>query len=87
MNPNLNKAQAVCLETYSGGDFAHLVEVDSKEELDAAMADCGDTLLQFLMIELSASEDCDSTVTAINRITTAISDLTNVLQAIQALPQ
>ena len=82
-----NKAQALCLETYANGDFAHLLEIDSQASFDAALLDCGDGLLRFLVVELATSEDCDSTDTAINQIATAISDLTVVKDMLEARPQ
>jgi hypothetical protein len=84
---HINKAQAVCLEVYANGEFSHLLELDSKTALDLEIADCGDTLLKFLMIELSTSEDCDGTDTAIARIATAMNDLKTVQDAIGALPE
>ena len=87
MSTHLNKAQAACLETYAGGDFSHLLGLNSKDEVNAAIAECGDTLLKFLMIELSTSEDCDSTVTAMGRIAAAIEDLTAVKGAIDVLAE
>lgn len=87
MKSHLNKAQTVCLQSYATGDFAHLLEIESKESFDAAIDDCGDTLLRFLMIELSTSEDCDSTETAVRRIMTTISDLKVVSDAIESLPK
>lgn len=46
---------------------------------------CGDTLFQFLMVELSTKEDCDSASEAVKRLDTAINDLLKVRGALVQL--
>lgn len=74
-NALLNKAQCICLEYYANGAFEHLLSIQSESELKAAISDCGDGLLRFLITELSSTEDCDSIETAIGRVSAAIDDL------------
>lgn len=80
--PVLNDAQLVVLKTYAGGDFAHLSEVKTKQELGEELEKCGDGLLRFLMVELASSEDCGSIEEANNRIYKAIRDLQTVESAL-----
>lgn len=79
----LNDAQRVVLRTYANGDFDHLGQIGTKEEFDRELDDCGDGLLKFLLVELSAQEDCDSLDTATQRVEFAIRDLSSVASAIE----
>lgn len=65
--------QKLVLETYNAGD--HAVHQPSDIE------DCGDTLLSFLLVELSDNEGCDSFETAVNRLDTAIRQMEEVRSA------
>jgi len=65
--------QKLVLETYAGGEHAEL----TVDRID----DCGDTLLTFLLYELSDSEGCDSFENAVARLDTAIRELEDVRSA------
>lgn len=71
-----NKYQKTTAAVYGGGDFAH---VETMEEVEQ----CGDTLFQFLMIELSDSESCESVSEAGSRLETAISQIRECLEAVE----
>ncbi len=73
--PCLNAAQKKCLEFYANGDFEHLAALESEAQFNAALRECGDGLLRFLMAELASSEDCDSVQTAMQRLDGAIEDI------------
>lgn len=73
--PCLNAAQMKCLEFYANGDFEHLAALESEAQFNAALRECGDGLLRFLMAELASSEDCDSVQTAMQRLDGAIEDI------------
>ena len=85
-HPFLNSAQVTCLSFYGQGDFAHLIETPSFEEFQREMEQCGDTLLQFMVVELAGSEDCDSVATAIQRMENAIQDIEAVKWNLDKLP-
>lgn len=70
-----NKFQQLVLHVYGNGDFAHFAEITSQEAFNTALGDCGDTLLRFLMNELSNKEDCETQEDAISRLNQAIEDL------------
>lgn len=79
LNPEtvpFNRFQQVAFENYSD-----LLPASGPEEVP----DCGDTLFQFLMIELSTNEDCDSASEAVKRLDNAIRDLLNVRTAMAQL--
>lgn len=63
--------QQIVLEHYDQGEHC----VHSRADIPQ----CGDTLLQFLLSELSEQEDCDSMDTAINRLDSAIRQLTDLM--------
>lgn len=79
----LNDWQRAIIRTYGGGDYAYLTEqaAVSHEEL----ADCGDTLFEFLMIELSDQEDCEDQEEAIRRVTQARDQLDAAIAVLEAL--
>lgn len=69
--PLFNPWQTVTAKTYGDGDYAWMLEpehVPDQKALDKALAECGDTLFKFLMIELASSEDCDSDHEAQRRV-------------------
>ena len=76
MTEPVNEFQRAALEAYAFGDFNH-IETYSYDE------GCGDSLLSFVLIELSSKERCDGWDTAIDRIETAVEDLKVVLNALQ----
>ncbi|MYM92364.1 hypothetical protein [Duganella vulcania] len=67
--------QQVVIASYNNGD--HLAQDP------ADVRNVGDTLLTFLLLELSEKEDCDSVSTAIDRLNSAISQLEKVRDAFQ----
>jgi hypothetical protein len=68
--------QQVVIDSYNDGDHPAHTPKD--------IHDCGDTLLTFLLVEISRQEDCDSIGCAINRLDTAIRQLTQVRAAFGA---
>lgn len=73
--PGFDQYQKIVAESYASGDHACHGPDDAK--------DCGDTLLTFLMSELSEREDCDSFECAVNRLDSAIRQLTEVRSAFE----
>jgi hypothetical protein len=73
----INAFQRTALKVYAEGDFDHLKTYDYKDEY-------GDSLLSFVLAELSDNEDCESLDMAIDRIQSGIDDLQAVLAALQA---
>lgn len=81
----LNSAQLSCLENYNNGEFSYLIEAETKKVFEYSMEQCGDGLLQFLMIELSTAEDCESPHDALARIQSAINQLNEVCDGLGKL--
>jgi hypothetical protein len=75
--PAFDDQQTLVLNTYVNGEFAHIIP--GQEE------DCGDTLLKFLLVEVSRKEDCEVAQTAVDRLTIAIRELTEVREAFEQL--
>ena len=74
--PEFDQYQKIVAESYDGGFHA----CHTPGDVDS----CGDTLLTFLMRELSEHEDCDSFECAVNRLDSAIRQLTEVRSAFNA---
>ncbi|MDF0491509.1 hypothetical protein PX554_25660 [Sphingomonas sp. H39-1-10] len=72
----LNPFQRACADSYGGGDFAHVKNLEQARE-------AGDTLFTFLMIELASSEGCDSAEEAVRRLDMAAADIQGVAEAVQ----
>lgn len=70
-----NAAQEVLLKSYSTGDFEHILNFSSWNEVEVELSQCGDSLLRFLLVELSNSEDCTTVELGVERITSVIEDL------------
>lgn len=83
----LNRFQAAAAKSYALGDYAYLIDPDHTVDLAVAIAanQFGDTLFNFLMIELSADEDCEDLDTAKRRVDSAIADLQAVRAALDDL--
>lgn len=79
----LNDMHRAVLRDYADGDFAYLVEQDSINEIDQL----DDTLLIFILVELSSEEDCESLSEGISRITRVRDDLDVCLIALEHLQQ
>lgn len=78
--PVFNQAQRVLLKTYDDGEFAHVLEHKTNEDV---LQDLGnDGLLRFLFVELSTAEGCDDIEDAEDRISTALRQLQSVYEAI-----
>ena len=75
--PEFNEFQKAAAEAYNGGDHACGSPAD--------IHNCGDTLLSFVMIELSTPEGADSKDEAVRRMSAAIDKLTVVLDALQKI--
>jgi hypothetical protein len=73
----LNKWQKEVLRDYGDGDFAHYADTD---EISNPLA-LGDTLLSFILIELSEEEDCDSPEEGIKRLHRAHMDIQVAMNA------
>ena len=82
MDAGLNQFQIAALRAYAGGDYAYLID---DPEFDPRTLDLGDTLLTFILIELSDAEDCEDADTAWRRINMAVGDLLTVQEALEAL--
>ena len=76
MTEPINTYQRIALGVYAGGDFNHLKTYSHSDEH-------GDSLLTFVLAELSDNEDCESLDMAIQRILRGVEDLTIVLLALQ----
>lgn len=81
--PFLTPWQRATLMTYDLGDFAYLADATDASALRESLRDCGDSLLRFIISELSANEDCEDFPTAIRRITTARNQLNDLIDDLQ----
>lgn len=82
----LNNWQKTALSTYQRGNFGYLADFTSQGPFTAALGQCGDSLLRFIVSELSDGEDCASADEADRRIERAIDDMRAVLDALRAAP-
>jgi hypothetical protein len=87
MKPLFNPAQRIALESYCGGEFDYLLSITKQEVLDHTLRECGDTLLAFIVKELADSEDCENTKDAIRRLDIAVSDINEVLNALERVEE
>lgn len=74
----LTSWQQAVARVYGGGDYDFVAEpgyTDVDLRRDIAMHAFGDTLFNFLMLELAESEDCDSLDVAKERLDNAIAQL------------
>jgi len=79
----LNGMQLAVLKDYGDGDFAHHA---TQEELSQGdLNGLGDSLLYFILVELSDKEDCESVDMGIQRLNTAQDELDVCLVALTAL--
>lgn len=79
----INAAQAICLNAYNEGEFSHLLDAKTEEEFTIGYKECGDGLLSFLMVELSSKEDCESIDVAVRRVSSALTQLQDVANALE----
>jgi len=83
VSPSVCSASQTCLlRTYDGGEFAHLLDLETVVEIRKAVGECGDTLLTFLFVELGGAEDCSDTETAVGRVELAMRQLTVLRDAL-----
>jgi len=78
MTMPLNAFQIAALETYSNGEFSYLTTVPIAE-FETSLARCGDTLLPFILRELSAAEGCHTRSDAILRLATAAEEIDTIV--------
>lgn len=74
----MNIMQRTLLDTYSNGDHAG---VHIPEEVD----EFGDSLLSFLIVELSEEEDCSTVDEGINRLINVIDDVQSVIDELEKI--
>ncbi len=78
MTLHLNAFQTAVLETYSNGEFSYLASVPIAE-FETSLARCGDTLLHFILHELSASDGCHTRSDAILRLASAAEEIDTII--------
>ena len=74
----LNAFQIAALETYSNGEFSYLTSVPIAE-FETVLARCGDTLLHFILRELSTTEGCHTRSDAILRLASAAEEIDTII--------
>lgn len=79
----LNAWQRAIARTYGDGDYAHLA--GQAEVFHEELADCGDTLFELLMIELSDQEDCEDVTEALRRMAQARDQIDAAVAVLAAL--
>lgn len=77
----LNDYQKAVLADYDDGEFAHLIEEGAIEN----PLGLGDTLLSFMLIELSDSEGCENIEIAWHRLDTAKDEIDVALKALMKI--
>jgi len=78
MTMPLNAFQITALETYSNGEFSYLTSVPTAE-FETVLARCGDTLLLFILRELSTTEGCHTRSDAILRLASAAEEIDTIV--------
>lgn len=78
-------AQRILFQSYDGGEFAHVLELTSRDAVMEALQDDGQ--LRFLFVELDPQEDCADLDDAEDRLDLAIRQLQAVHQALCAAPR
>jgi hypothetical protein len=81
----LNLSQTTALRTYRGGAFEYLFTSTPKALLPREIKTCGDTLVAFMLAELSADNSCTSPLDGARRLRNAAMDLLQVAQRLQAM--
>ena len=75
--------QRRALQAYDLGEFRYLAEAKSAKSLHDGLRGCGDSLLRFIVAELSHREDCTSFQEAVRRMTTARNQLNELIEDLQ----
>jgi hypothetical protein len=81
MTFHLNAFQIAALETYSNGEFSYLASVPIAE-FETSLARCGDTLLHFILRELSTAEGCHTRSDAILRLASAAEEIDTIIDTL-----
>lgn len=74
--------QHTALQTYAGGDFAHLTDSDNIQD---ELRHCGDGLLRYIFAELSEREDCSTIEDAIRRMRMARDDIGALIHELEQI--
>lgn len=74
-----NAYQRTALNAYQDGEARHINNLEDAEAY-------GDTLLLFILLDLSTAEDCETIADARSRMESAINDLEMVLDALEGIP-
>jgi len=83
MAPALNAFQMTALETYANGEFSYLASVPP-QDFDTSLERCGDSLLTFILHELSPAEGCQTLSAAILRLASAAEEIDTVIDRLHA---
>ena len=78
MTLHLNAFQITALEIYSNGEFSYLTSVPTAE-FEISLARCGDTLLHFILCELSTTDGCHARSDAILRLASAAEEIDTIV--------
>lgn len=81
--PTITRWQRTALDCYQLGEFRYLAEVGTNSQLTQGLRDCGDSLLRFIVSELSERESCTSFEDAVRRITVARNQLSDVIEDLE----
>jgi len=84
-----NQCQTTALATYCNGDFEYLIHHTPQADLAREIKNCGDTLVAFMLAELSNDNDCSSAEEGARRLTDtaqALLDVAHRLRTIAGLP-
>ncbi len=81
MTMPLNAFQITALEIYSNGEFSYLTSVPTAE-FETSLARCGDTLLHFILCELSTTEGYHTRSDAILRLATAAEEIDTIIDTL-----
>ena len=81
MTFHLNAFQIAALETYSNGEFSYLASVPIAE-FETSLARRGDTLLQFILRELSATDGCHTRSDAILQLAGAAEEVDTIIDTL-----
>lgn len=77
----LNTMQKAVLEVYGHGDYKHIIDMPDAEARQAIL-NAGDTLLRYIMIDISDSECVEGAEDAVARLEHAVNDLHVSINAI-----
>lgn len=84
----LNDMHQAVLTDYMDGEFAYLIGSENHDSYVLIDHEhLPDTLLRFILIELSESEDCENVEMGIDRMSNAKDDLIVVLAALEKLQE